>query len=122
MTREKGIMKELRLMANGMMVNKMKIKKLQWSNRIDPKDDDCDYPHIKAVTPIGVFYIDWKDRSPSLECDEPEIYAIGLDCPMADASGQSVYSCETINGAKKLAQEIFEKMILECLEGNQNEN
>ena len=97
----------------------MKIKKLQWSNLID-QDDDCDYPHIRAVTPIGVFYIDWKDRTPVIGCDKPEIYAISLDCPMVNDSGQWRYSCESIDDAKKLAQSIFESRVVSCLEDENN--
>ena len=81
----------------------MKIKQIQWSEVRQP-DDDCCYTHVIGETPFGRFLITWKGwkESPSFDVEEsPWDVWVG-----------SGYDLEN---AKKLAQDYFEKTIMEAI-------
>lgn len=77
--------------------------RLHWSDPCPP-NDDCHYDHVKAVSPLGEYSIEWKSwkRDPAFV-----VYFWG------DNVLDTAFS---LDDAKALAQEHFNKTVLACLD------
>lgn len=77
--------------------------RLHWSDP-SPPNDECYYDHVEAMTPIGRFSIEWKSWKPH---DAFMVYIWGEEVIGAGLS---------LDDAKVLAQEHFNKTVLACTE------
>jgi hypothetical protein len=86
-----------------LLLNGLTVKPLEWSEPAPPTKGVCFYDHCRAVTPFGVYSIEWKSWK---DYDDCVVY-----CP-ENAEGDTFVVCDgTLEGAKVAAQENFNSRI-----------
>lgn len=88
----------------------MKIKPIQWSEEL-PANEECMYNHCIGKTPLGRFLITWKGWK---EHDCPTID----ETPWSDwrVSSNADFIANDLESAKKLAESIYQEIILKCVD------